>query len=50
VPGATTFHSFCFALLGRFKDPGLFSEPLRLLSGPEQDVVIRELVAARSTR
>ncbi|HWG24732.1 ATP-dependent DNA helicase [Actinospica sp.] len=44
VPGATTFHSFCFALLGRFKDPGLFSEPLRLLSGPEQDVVIRELV------
>ncbi|HET9172644.1 MAG TPA: ATP-dependent DNA helicase [Actinospica sp.] len=44
VPGATTFHSFCFALLGRFKDPTLFSEPLRLLSGPEQDVVIRELV------
>ena len=44
VPGATTFHSFCFALLGRFKDPALFSEPLRLLSGPEQDVVIRELV------
>jgi len=44
VPGATTFHSFCFALLGRFKDPALFSAPLRLLSGPEQDVVIRELV------
>ncbi len=44
VPGATTFHSFCFALLGRFKDPALFSEPLRLLSGPEQDVVIPELV------
>ena len=44
VPGATTFHAFCFALLGRFKDPTLFSEPLRLLSGPEQDVMIRELV------
>ena len=44
VPGATTFHAFCFALLGRFKDPTLFSEPLRLLSGPEQDVFIRELV------
>jgi superfamily I DNA/RNA helicase/RecB family exonuclease len=44
VPGATTFHAFCFALLGRFKDPALFSEPLRLLSGPEQDVFIRELV------
>ena len=44
VPGASTFHSFCFALLGRFRDPELFDEPLRLLSGPEQDVVIRELV------
>ena len=44
VPGATTFHSFCFALLGRYRDPALQAEPLRLLSGPEQDVVIRELV------
>src|SRR6185312_303683 len=44
VPAATTFHSFCFALLGRHRDPGLWPEPLRLLSGPEQDVAIRELV------
>jgi superfamily I DNA/RNA helicase/RecB family exonuclease len=44
APAVTTFHSFCFALVGRYQDPDLFTEPLRLLSGPEQDVVIRELV------
>lgn len=44
VPTVTTFHSFCFALVGQYQDPDLFSQPLRLLSGPEQDVVIRELV------
>jgi superfamily I DNA/RNA helicase/RecB family exonuclease len=44
TPTATTFHSFCFALLGQYRDPELFADPLRLLSAPEQDVVIRELV------
>jgi len=44
APSVTTFHSFCFALVGRYRDSDLFTEPLRLLSGPEQDVVIRELV------
>jgi superfamily I DNA/RNA helicase/RecB family exonuclease len=44
APTVTTFHSFCFALVGQYQDPDLFSDPLRLLSGPEQDVVIRELV------
>ena len=44
TPTATTFHSFCFALLGQYRDPDLFADPLRLLSAPEQDVVIRELV------
>ncbi|HEU5332585.1 MAG TPA: ATP-dependent DNA helicase [Actinocrinis sp.] len=44
APTVTTFHSFCFALLGQYEDPELLSDPLRLLSGPEQDVVIRELV------
>jgi superfamily I DNA/RNA helicase/RecB family exonuclease len=44
APTATTFHSFSFALVGQYQDPELFSDPLRLLSGPEQDVVIRELV------
>jgi superfamily I DNA/RNA helicase/RecB family exonuclease len=44
APAATTFHSFAFALLGRHQDPERAGEPPRLLSGPEQDVVIRELV------
>jgi superfamily I DNA/RNA helicase/RecB family exonuclease len=44
APTVTTFHSFCYALLGQYDDPALLSDPLRLLSGPEQDVVIRELV------
>ncbi|HEV3173505.1 MAG TPA: ATP-dependent DNA helicase [Actinocrinis sp.] len=44
APTVTTFHSFCYALLGQYEDPELLSDPLRLLSGPEQDVVIRELV------
>ncbi|HZP49793.1 ATP-dependent helicase, partial [Actinocrinis sp.] len=44
APTATTFHSFCFGLVGQYQEPELFGDPLRLLSGPEQDVVIRELV------
>jgi superfamily I DNA/RNA helicase/RecB family exonuclease len=44
APAATTFHSFCFALVGQYQEPELLGDPLRLLSGPEQDVVIRELV------
>lgn len=38
APQATTFHSFCYALLRAHQDSDLFVEPLRLLSGPEQDV------------
>lgn len=45
---ATTFHSFCYALLRAHQDPELFADPLRLLSGPEQDVVVRELLAGQS--
>ncbi|NUR61880.1 MAG: ATP-dependent helicase [Catenulispora sp.] len=45
APLATTFHSFCYALVRRFQDPDLFTEPIRLLSGPEQDVFVRDLVA-----
>lgn len=44
APTATTFHSFCYALVGQYQQPELLGDPLRLLSGPEQDVVIRELV------
>ncbi|MEZ0066109.1 superfamily I DNA/RNA helicase/RecB family exonuclease [Streptacidiphilus sp. MAP12-20] len=45
VPQATTFHSFCYALLRAHQEPDHYAEPLRLLSGPEQDVMVRELLA-----
>ncbi|MFE0330115.1 ATP-dependent helicase [Streptomyces sp. NPDC058960] len=47
APQATTFHSFCYALVRAHQDSGLFAEPLRLLSGPEQDVAVRELLAGQ---
>lgn len=46
-PQATTFHSFCYALVRAHQDSELFVEPLRLLSGPEQDVAVRELLAGQ---
>lgn len=48
LPQATTFHSFCYALLRAHQDADLFAEPLRLLSGPEQDLVVRELLAGQA--
>ncbi|MFD7580419.1 ATP-dependent helicase [Kitasatospora sp. NPDC059817] len=45
APQATTFHSFSYALLRAHQDPQDYAEPLRLLSGPEQDVMVRELLA-----
>ncbi|WP_370078391.1 ATP-dependent helicase [Streptacidiphilus sp. MAP12-16] len=52
TPQATTFHSFCYALVRAHQDADLFSEPIRLLSGPEQDVMVRDLLAggAEDTR
>lgn len=47
APRATTFHSFCYALVRAHQDSDLFVEPLRLLSGPEQDVAVRELLAGQ---
>ncbi|MER6568037.1 ATP-dependent DNA helicase [Streptomyces sp. NPDC001093] len=47
APHATTFHSYCYALVRAHQDSGLFAEPLRLLSGPEQDVTVRELLAGQ---
>ncbi|MFD7231748.1 UvrD-helicase domain-containing protein [Streptomyces sp. NPDC059881] len=47
APQATTFHSFCYALVRAHQDADLFAEPLRLLSGPEQDVVVRDLLAGQ---
>ncbi|MDT0378032.1 ATP-dependent DNA helicase [Streptomyces sp. DSM 42041] len=47
APQATTFHSYCYALVRAYQDADLFAEPLRLLSGPEQDLYIRELLAGQ---
>ncbi|MBQ0828323.1 ATP-dependent helicase [Streptomyces tagetis] len=47
APRATTFHSFGYALVRSHQDSDLFAEPLRLLSGPEQDVTVRELLAGQ---
>ncbi|OAR24698.1 DNA helicase UvrD [Streptomyces sp. ERV7] len=46
-PQATTFHSYCYALVRTHQDADLFAEPLRLLSGPEQDVAVRDLLAGQ---
>lgn len=46
-PQATTFHSFCYALIRARQEADLFTEPLRLLSGPEQDVAVRDLLAGQ---
>ncbi|MGW5124427.1 ATP-dependent helicase [Streptomyces sp. NPDC004069] len=48
VPQATTFHSFCYALVRAHQDSERFVEPLRLLSGPEQDVTVRSLLAGQA--
>jgi len=42
---AWTFHAFAYALAGQTRPPQDLGRPLRLLSGPEQDVVVRELLA-----
>jgi superfamily I DNA/RNA helicase/RecB family exonuclease len=47
APQATTFHSYCYALVRGHQDADLFVEPLRLLSGPEQDVAVRALLAGQ---
>ncbi|MFE9608986.1 ATP-dependent helicase [Streptomyces sp. NPDC006012] len=47
APRATTFHSYSYALVRAHQDSDLFAEPLRLLSGPEQDVTVRDLLAGQ---
>lgn len=41
----STFHSFAYGLIRQYSPPELYAGPLRLLSAPEQDVVLRELLA-----
>ena len=43
-PSAWTFHAFCYALVREHQPAGLYTDPLRLLSGPEQDVALRDLL------
>ncbi|GAA5156481.1 ATP-dependent DNA helicase [Nocardioides marinquilinus] len=40
----STFHSFAYALVRRYAPAEIYAAPLRLLSAPEQDVVLRELL------
>jgi superfamily I DNA/RNA helicase/RecB family exonuclease len=46
-PISSTFHSFAFGLIRHYSPPDLYDGPLRLLSAPEQDVVLRELLDDR---
>ncbi len=41
---AMTFHSFCYGLVREFADPESYGRPVQLLSAPEQDATIAELV------
>ena len=40
----STFHSFAYALVRQYSPADLYVGPLRLLSAPEQDVILRELL------
>jgi superfamily I DNA/RNA helicase/RecB family exonuclease len=49
TPMAMTFHAFCYALVRRFGDEASgesdgFGAPLRLLTGPEQEFRVREIL------
>ncbi|MGW7574358.1 UvrD-helicase domain-containing protein [Streptomyces sp. NPDC054765] len=48
IPQATTFHSFCYALVRAHQDADLFADPMRLMSGPEQDLAVRELLEGQA--
>ncbi len=41
---AMTFHAFCYALLRNEQASDLYTNPMRLLSAPEQDAAIAELL------
>ena len=44
-PQAFTFHSFAYAFVRAHRGPEGHAEPPRLLTGPEQDLYLRELLA-----
>jgi len=41
---SSTFHSFAYGLIRAYAPAELYDAPMRLLSAPEQDVVLRELL------
>ena len=41
---SSTFHSFAYGLVRRYAAADLYAAPLRLLSAPEQDVILQELL------
>ncbi len=41
---SSTFHSFAYGLIRAYSPADLYEAPLRLLSAPEQDVVLQELL------
>ncbi|MCL8024918.1 ATP-dependent helicase [Nocardioides bruguierae] len=45
TPLSMTFHSFAYGLIRELSPAELYESPLRLLSAPESDVVLRELLA-----
>ncbi|WP_405592923.1 ATP-dependent helicase [Streptomyces sp. NBC_01190] len=47
APQALTFHSYCYGLLRAHQPADRYAEPVRLLSGPEQDLMVRELLAGQ---
>ncbi|MCB0907613.1 MAG: UvrD-helicase domain-containing protein, partial [Nocardioidaceae bacterium] len=40
----STFHSFAYGLVRQHSSPELYDAPLRLLSAPEQDVVLQQIL------
>ncbi len=47
-PRPTTFHALSYALVRSAQEPDAFAHPLRLMSGPEQDLAVRELLAGEA--
>ena len=44
TPAAMTFHAFCYALVRRFAATEELAAPARLLTGPEQEFRVREIL------
>lgn len=49
APKVMTVHGFCHALVRRFADPDLLGDQMRLLTAPEQEFRVRELLQGHDT-